>query len=315
MAVKRNFGIPISELIAACRLIWTSFMQHVADFTAVSPIYTALYGAVQLAAIDAAAALPDREQREADAKMLRVALVVILKKILNQFGLLLSYNELAWDPDQLGIQNAAAGKGYLPEAENENWDKVAALLQSEANYLATNGPFLVTAGGMPGNFEADLLLLKADYTTGLADFKAARMEIPIDTDAKTLALNTINTNTKRLCKVAKRIVLPLGVGQQFDFGHVLSTVSSPKPSAIQGVVVEYGTWEVVPTAVIELVGEGVFFHVDTNGVFRIERPAGQYLLRITATPTTGNPYLVRIEYPIIEKGTVSTFNIQLVRAV
>ena len=66
-----NEGRPVSEyntgeqdLYTGIDMVWTSFAEHLADFTAWKTTYTAVTGTDQLAALIVTKALPDEAQRD-----------------------------------------------------------------------------------------------------------------------------------------------------------------------------------------------------------------------------------------------------------
>jgi len=172
--VKPEYRCPQKDLYSIEETSWENFDGHQGEMGTHKALYTTLYSDAAKAAIAAAKAMPDAQERGETAESLRVELVLEGETCRHNFRKIKSYIISAYPNKDLHKGKfEAAGQLYYEDASNEDWESVNSLNQSGSNYIAANSAALLAGNNMPAGFELAFNTAKTSFAALYTAFKDA----------------------------------------------------------------------------------------------------------------------------------------------
>ncbi|MBI4929827.1 MAG: hypothetical protein HY841_03625 [Bacteroidetes bacterium] len=141
------------ELYQVCLLTWGSYLENVSDFTNENTTYTLLLGQNNRAAVLAAKAMPDFQQRDEASETLGVELKEAADECLIKWQSLEGYIKKGFKENVWKAKLEGAGSAHYEKAGNNNWEEVSALMEAGKKFIADHAAKLTTPGGMPAGFD------------------------------------------------------------------------------------------------------------------------------------------------------------------
>lgn len=180
-----------SELYAVCKLVWNSFEENLAAFTAFKTIYDAPFLVARRAEMNAAKAMPDEQARGAAGEMFGIQLKTAADSANLKWLTLTAYIKSSFQGALAKPQLEAAGHGYYPSANRGDWEDMDSMLEAGKTFMTANGAALAASGGMPAAFPADYEAVKVAFSGVYDQFKGAPQSAKEGTRAKINANNFI----------------------------------------------------------------------------------------------------------------------------
>lgn len=307
---NRPYECSDDEFVTIANQILDVVLVHIALIAGVLPIITVLWVTNVRNAIIAAQAMPDVSIRRNNNKQSRKDLsdAHILSKA--QFGSLKLFISLAF-PAAKKIQWNLAGWTFYKLTGKSNWDATAQMLVFMITYITANSVALLAAG-MPANFLADLILLKADFDAAHTAYINARGNVQVQTDDKRNAFKAIFLDIRTVCQAALLTNLSPTILKQFNLTYLISVVSGTPNAGFKGTITDFHTGLPLAGATIKIFTSGLIIHANTQGKYTLSLPAKHYYAIVSVpTPSGGTPYIDQLVIFVIKKGTTSTMNIQM----
>lgn len=307
---QKNYNCTQQELYSAGLLAWESCSQHLPSFESFSPMYTAPFVTDKKQQLLDAEVLPDAQARSAQREILRIELEQLAKICLEETQKLKRYIVKAWDKPFHKPRLEEAGFNYYEKASNNDWESCKGLLTSAENFLATNSVALLANLNMPPTFEAafqnNKVLFFEKHQAFLDSEEAAR----IATEVKQLANNDVYSNCIAMCLDGQEIFKNNdATKKQFVWEEILYLVSGTGTAGIKGTITDETTGLPVPDVTVELVGTTKTAVSDEEGKYIINQvAANSYNAQFTEVK-----YVTKTVPVVVSVGTVSTYNIQLLK--
>ena len=191
---KIQLKISTSQTImyAVGRRGWNNFISNLAAFTAFSAKYTKDYGVAALAQLEAAAKLPNADQRRSNTKSLNRKTKNAATDALKLWKKISRYIVNAYDDDQVEPMREAAGSNYYAMAAEGNFNDTFTLMGMELTFITANADTLAQGGqGMPDTFTGTFTASKDAFDNSLSQYNAAITNSEQDTSAKVTANETV----------------------------------------------------------------------------------------------------------------------------
>ena len=243
---QREYPCGQQDLYTVVETGWGSFTQHLSRFENMSTKYSAATGTAQLAALEAARALPDEDNREEVHKTFRVEMKSLAATCLIKWSNLGTYIRDGFSEDVYDNKRLAAGYNYYASASHENWGDMKGLMQDGLLFLNANTTVLTDDGGMPATFAAEFEAAKDAFELKYQAFLQAEEDAKVLTDQKVRANNALYRDLMKMFEDGKKIFREeAAIREQFTFDRVLSLVSgrsSTTSSSIPATVVELGVF-------------------------------------------------------------------------
>lgn len=308
--VIANYKCSQQDLYTICRLGWESCTNNLADFTSFSPQYTAPFITAQLAEVDAAEALGDVEQREANSRLLHISMKNDGDTALEAWQRLKRYITKAYPKDQLKVQLDAAGQQHYTKAANYDWSSIKNLMMDGKTFLTDNSAQLEVNGIMPAGFIGDFDDAKDDFDDDYQEYLAAVQEDELETQTKINANNAIHASLMTMFLDGQDIYRKNeALKKQFTFDQVLLTVAGPGNQGYKGNITQTNGAQ-VPGGTVEFSGPtNKIVDIDENGHYDCPQLAAGPGYTITVT-VPGCEVKV-IENAEVETGVMKTLNILL----
>lgn len=241
---QREYPCGQQDLYTVVETGWASFIQHLSRFENLSTKYSVATATAQLAALQAARALPDEDNREEVHKTLRIEMKGLAETCLIKWSDMSSYIRDGFSEDVYENKRVAAGYNYYASAAHENWDDVKALMQDGLLFLNANTTVLTDDGGMPATFAADFEGAKDAFELKYQAYLQAEEEAKVLTDQKVIANNALYRALMKMFEDGKKIFREeAAIREQFTFDRVLNLVSGSTSTASSN----------IPATVVELV--------------------------------------------------------------
>lgn len=217
------------ELYAICLLMWNSFLEKVADFTAVKAYYTTSYGNERLQQIEDAENLPGDDQRKEAPKTTHIEMDQKGDECLAKWQFLRSYIEDAYKEEFHEAKLDAAGWTLYRQASGGNWEVLAGLMTAGKNFIADNAAELAqTTGGdpnMPASFQGEFNTLKDEFDALYEQFGDALEDAEEQTTEKINANNDLHAITMKMAEDGQKIYRnDRATQERFIYEKVLSIV-------------------------------------------------------------------------------------------
>lgn len=303
---KAVYNCTQSELYTICNLGWQACKAIIATFFGLNTNYVLVFVNARIAAIAAAAALPDFQARSAIAELIRTDLIAKNDAVLLLMQQLKQYITYSFAATQWQIQWDAAGLGYYRDASNFNWDSTASMLISMDAFITANNAALL-AGGMPAAFAASVTTAKTDFDTLHIDYETARAAAYSATEDKINANNQLYVDLLAMFADAKLLGLSYADMASFTFSRLLTMISGGGFSVLQGYVYDLATNAPIAGATVSIPSLGVSTVTDTTGFYQISPlPAATYSF-VTSQPG----YVDNTTSITLSTGTTSTQDIYL----
>ncbi|MBI4931092.1 MAG: hypothetical protein HY841_10040 [Bacteroidetes bacterium] len=245
---KPEYSCTQQELYQICLLIWFSYLENVADFAAENTNYDVAFGNANIAAVKAAKAMPDFQQRDEASETLGVELKEGADECLIKWQSLEGYIKKGFKEKLWKTKLEGAGSTHYEKAGENNWEEVSALMEAGKKFIADNGATLTSPGGMPSGFAGATGLFETARTTfdGLFEqFKDAQQDNEEQGDAKVKANNALDKAVALLDEDGQKIYRKNGAKRErFTFSSVKELVSGAGAST-KTVVIAAGTSETV----------------------------------------------------------------------
>lgn len=233
--VRKVYPCSQQVLYTIARTGWGSYLQHLSEFEGLSSNYSAATAMGQLAAIDAARAMPDEYMREDVHMSLRVDLQNLADDCVIKWSHMSSFIRDAFPRAEYDTKRLAAGYGYYRSATHQNWDSVKGLMESGVIFANDNATVLTDDGGMPAAFIADLEAIQDSFEQAHQAFLQSREEAKVLRDEKISANNSIYRALIEMFADGKQLFrFDYAVRQQFTLNRVRSLVGGAR-SAWNGV--------------------------------------------------------------------------------
>lgn len=239
MAITKTYNCSQQDLYTVSRLGWNSCSENIADFTNFSPQYNPALVTARLAEIDAAEALGDLEQREADSRLLHISMTNHADEALTIWQTLKRYITKAYPKDQQKVQLDAAGQQHYLKASNYDWSAVKNLMTDGNAFVIANTVQLEANNVMPPGFPADFFTAKNDFDTDFQDYFAAAQDDELETQTKINANNTVHANLMNMFLDGQDIYKKNeALKKQFTFEQVLLTIAGPGNQGYKGYITQ-----------------------------------------------------------------------------
>jgi len=307
---KPNYNCSQQSLYAVCRSGWASCTTYLADFAAFSPTYTAPFIATQIAAVNAAEALADEEQRTEDSRTLRVNLKNKAAEGMEMWQRLKRYITKAYAADQVDIKLDAAGQSHYARSLKDDWGAVSRLLTDGVAFATANTADLTAGNIMPATFPAAFAAIKTDYDALHASYITASQTDEVETQTKIEANNSIFASVMDMFADGQRIFKKNeAVKKLFTFDQVLLNVEGPGNQGIKGNVVIAGTDNPVTSGEVSFNGpSNKTVEIDEDGHYECPQlAAGLYNMLVTAPGFSG----VTFNDIEVETGIMKTVDVEL----
>lgn len=278
---ERTYPASMAVMYATCRLIWQSYLENVAAFTAFLTSYTQAFGEAALAEIDAAEALPEFQARNELTETSFNDLKDAGNSALMRWRYLERYIEHSFAPDDVKALTEAAGKEHYAAAANLNWPELIELLTMGRAFITAHSAAL-GSGGMPAGFAAGYDTDMAAVTAAYAVFKDSEQDEQEGTDEKVLANNAVYAMTQRLCNDAQLVMWEDAAKRnRFVYSHVQELVSSgggpnvlTVKGRVTGVAIGLPLEGVKVTAMAEFLEGPVTALTDPDGLYALDVAGG-----------------------------------------
>ncbi len=231
--IKPIYACTMRELYSTSRTIIQSLEDQLASFTAYKAKYDAAFVTAKRARIDAAEALPDEDTRSGAAELLRVQLIPLNRKCLDNFQDLKGYIDEVFLKDERKSQYEVAGANYYDEGQRENWESTKQLTVNMNAFIAANSVKLLNGGtNMPAGFEAQCIADAIAFNAKYELFKTAT-QTGNATEEKIIANNTIYTEILDICKDGQKVFRnDAGRANFFVWKTVLDVITPPGSASL-----------------------------------------------------------------------------------
>lgn len=303
-----------TEMRSIGKTMWTQCALYQALFAAVSPDITTVYINARLAAIVAAANLPDFQARVQLRKDLRDFMEVDSVEILRIYRLMVYYATNAITvPSQLANAINAMGKAYVKGVEDFDWESCESILLSLNLFATNNATLLSTSGNMPASYLTELATITTTFTDHYADFKTEDAAVLVATQTRRLAHNAIYTDLKRMFKLSRLLPLTPAARKEFNYAYQYRAISGAL-AGTKGHIYSAATLAPIAFARIEFTDIGVVVYTDADGAFIIHAASGSHDVNITApNPSVGPAYMPYNDTVFVTAFTVSTRDFYLLQ--
>jgi len=233
----------MQDLYTIVKTGWESYAEYLAQFSNHSTLYTAVRGADQLLAVEAARAMPDEEQRTEVHATLRVQMIPLAEECLIVWSNMSTYIRDGFPKDEYDNKRLAAGYAYYAGAEHRDWDDVKGLMQNGLTFATANAAELGT-GGMPITFMPSFIAAKDAFELKHNAFLQAEEQAKVLGDAKVVANNTLYIDLTKMFEDGKKIFREeAAIREQFTFDRVWNLVGNPgSGTGVAATVVEIGVY-------------------------------------------------------------------------
>ncbi len=273
---QKNYPGSQPDLYAILLIGWTSYQQHLPQFSNFNSRYDAALATGQLAALDAAMAMPDEYAREEVHTTLRLQLVTLSENCLKRWGDMSSYIRYGFPKEEYDNKRLAAGHAYYAPALANDWEQVLTLMASGQQFLDANMAQL-TAGGMPANYPTDFATARAQYIAGYNAYEQALEDSITLTDQRMEANNALYEALTAMFADAKLIFRDQpAIRLQFNFEHIHNTINNggntPGTTAIvAGTITDMMTLMPIGNARVAVMfnGQELVTFTDINGKYDI----------------------------------------------
>ncbi|MBL0308762.1 MAG: hypothetical protein IPP77_03505 [Bacteroidetes bacterium] len=231
---EKLYDISQADLYATLHLLLTNYRAKQSQLAAFMGKYTIAWGNDFEAEIEAAEALPDRQQRGEMSETLRLEMLPLHETCLNRWQDLKRYISSAYPEYELKPKFEAAGSKYYSLAVNFNWED-AKTMHLDAIKFMTNHSAALEMGGenMPAGFPA---LYNADYQAWLQKYNLF-MPARQTTQATVQKINANNDlfrkRAMKLCADAQACFRKNpAIAQLFVWAILKRLVTPPKDSTL-----------------------------------------------------------------------------------
>ena len=309
---KRKYQCTQPQLYAICKIGWKSYEENQAAFELFNTNYTVLFGTNAVAAVAAAKALPDFQQRDEPSETAFILMGKKADKCIISWKTLRSYIKKAFDPDLFKPKIESAGYNYYEEATNENWEDLDSMLLAGQSFITNNTPALTTAG-MPAGFPASYNTLYGEFGDLYETFTDAGQDSKEGTDAKITANNDIHKTLTDMFADGQLIFAEdAGKRERFIFARVKAIVklqlASAAATTYQGGVTSTLDDQPIPNVACGLMELGTSVPTNAEGAFLMEDPERGIHTGIFVHPDYEELQVPGIE---IKAGEATTINVQL----
>jgi len=210
---------------------WNNCKRRIAAFALKKAKYTIAFVDGKLAAIAAAKALPDEEQRNQFSEEDRVQLIPLRDDCAQNFLDVKGYIRDAFLPAEWKGKYEAAGGTKYEKAVADNWEFVDGMNEEMEAFISANSAVLTTPGGMPAGFAADVASDSDDYADKYLELKTSR-QTGSSTAAKLTANNDCHDDLMEMFKDAVEMVYHKDAEAQKEFTYqVIKNIVSPPGAA------------------------------------------------------------------------------------
>lgn len=268
--VKSLYKCGQQELYSICRLAWNTCSEHLAVFNAHKGIYSTSYIADQLAAIEAAEALPTHLVCRGSKAVSRLDLVRYKVVCLGHFKTLMTYISVAFPASEQATRLDMAGHGYFANADNENWTSVEALNKAASQFIAEHFTRLTEGLNMPSAFQATFNAAADEFEAQHGLFLNKKNVMPKQTATKIAANNSIYLALKILLTDGKVCFQrDAATRQQFVFSRLRYLTGGSGTSGIKGHVVDAATDLPIEGVEINIPKKQRTVRTDENGHYEV----------------------------------------------
>jgi len=256
---QAEYNCATQDLYTGVEMVWTSYADRLADFTAWKTTYDATTGTDQLAALDAARLIPDQDQRTAAHSSLNKDLGPLSVDCLIKWKQLEAYIRDGFPALIYQDMLNGAGYGYYEGASKENWEDVKGLMNDGEMFIASKTAEL-TAGGMPAGFDIDFTAAKDAFELKYAEFLQEEEHAREQRDEKINANNGLYHAAMAMCEDGKKIFRGVpAVREQFTWSRVQALIKSNRAlHSVKGFATEADGGPVIVGALVRV--------LDTDGV-------------------------------------------------
>ncbi len=275
----RKYHCRQAELYTIVQVGWTSYLQHLPQFSAFSDRYDADLYTTRMASLEAARNLPDKDTRADAHKSLRIRLDQLAVTCLIQWMNMSSYIRDGFPPDMYQTKRLAAGHSYYASALNRDWEQVNTLMNSGQLFLDDNTAEL-SAGGMPVSFPLSFSDARTNFMDTYNEFQQAIEQSTILTDQRVIANNIIYDDLMAMFTDGNRIFRNnAAVRLQFNFSRLQGLISgyryaanaAARTAVISGIVADADTLSPIAGAILVITFNGQEYQAqsDADGQYRI----------------------------------------------
>lgn len=308
----KKFPGTFEQFATIASLIIGSYEELLALFMLVSPKNNPSFVILLRSALQAAQEMPDVHSRRAANNKLGQQLLTQHTLMRKQFQLLQGYIQVAF-PTNTKEQWILAGLQHFRKGKNKKWSSTIQMAINMETYIAANLAALLLNNNMPPNFEANFLLKKATFIAKHTEYMQARQDTLLATKAKIAAFNALYDQLNLICKQAKLLDLDEIILDQFNFSKLLKMVKGTRRSGVQGDMTYFPSGKPASYAYLKF-DNGKIIRADKNGKYKVILEKGDH--HGTAFAPDSNPPSPYLPQPFlfpVEKGTMSTMNIQLIQ--
>lgn len=308
--MQANYNCSQQTLYTAANLGWNSCLQHIDKFKEFSDRYDAAFVADNIAAVEAAAILPDDQSRNGITETYRIQLTQLADTCLADFQRLKRYIARAFNPEFHKAQYEMAGQSYYEKAANYNWDSLKGLLTSASNYINTNLSTLTADQNMPSTFQASFDANKNSFTTLHPQFLDSEETSRQDAAVKIKANNDVYTELINMFLDGQQIFRDEPeVKKQFIFDQVLLLIDGAGTAGVRGTIIDSVSKLSIQGASIVTVPGTYQGESNEDGIYRISPMASGFYTLKFSHPSYAE---LVIESHEVKVGTVSTLNIEMI---
>ncbi len=285
--MRPSYNCSQDELYTAGYLIANSLEEELAAFTALKAKYNAVFVAGLRTEIEAAEAIADKEQREAESQIMRIGLVERVDgEVQNALGRLRLYIRDAWENEAVRVvRMQEAGFGDYDEAMNFDWEKVKSIMNTGRTFVVTHSAVLSAGENMPAGFVAEFETMATEVNGEIDAYLNAKENVRQVTQEKVGANNVLFDKLMKICEDGQKIFRADAAKRvQFVWTSVLAVVTPTGAAGLRGTVKAFGTNVPIGGAVVWMQREGdvaVVFETDVNGrYYSGGLPAGAYKFKL-----------------------------------
>lgn len=296
------------ELYTISRQGWKNCMDHLSDFTAFSPRYTAAYCESCEAEIVAAQALPSDIARSGLSEDNRILLTRAADAGLLKWQSLKRYIIEAYDEKRSVTMLKIAGQSRYTDASRYNWQSINAVLTEGSKFITSNTTELVANDNMPLGFGADFDAAKDAFETLQAKFFGGVTDTNTGSQNKIIANNSVFAKLSKMLNDGQIIFTSDFTNKQkFIFNNLKGIISGINQAGLRGYVTDVATGLPVADATVATANNIYTAITDVEGRFNIKgMAANDYVLTIGAVGYSSQTITITVK-----TGTTSSVNVIL----
>lgn len=285
---KTSFRGSQQDLYEVCKLAWSLYKDHLSSFTQFNAKYNAQYGTDALAAVEAAAALPNVQKRRSGVKSINRKLQHAGKKCTRNWKKLNRYISNSFAADQLEAMRDAAGVSFYTAATKNNWNAVTNLNSMGAAFITEYAATLQNEGkGMPADFQAAFDASGTAFTGLMNDYTVTKAGSKKSTGTRTIANNAVYATLMSMISDAKTIFEDdAATLKLFSYAALLRLAGKGATSGFHITIKDSDTLLPVTTSTLLLQPGNITAYVNEKGVADVKINKGPVSYIIT---TPGYP--------------------------